>query len=438
MARLYLKIYVAMLASLALFAVLVAIGWRLTSDGERYWPRQQVIRAIAEQLAPGPRLPPEEQRMILERWREVSGFDLALFGPDGRLIADASDGVFRRPFGRHGHHDGPPPHVGHWRMRGWAEAVALPDGRTVVIARPPPDRSEWRRFGPLIALLGIALAVGIAAYPVVRRLTRRLETLQVSVAALGAGNLGARVKVEGKDEVARLAETFNTTADRIETLVTTNRSLLANASHELRSPLARLRMGVETLAAGPASPEKTAELSRNIRELDQLIEEILLASRLDAAGDMAMSAEPVDIVALVAEECAASDVALDVSSAGLPEVSGDPRLLRRVVRNLVENAIRYGGNVAPEVAISSAEPGRVRIDVMDRGPGVPTNERERIFEPFYRARGTSEASGGVGLGLALVKQIVARHAGTVACLPRTGGGSVFRVELPTRAEKPKT
>jgi signal transduction histidine kinase len=431
MARLYLKIYVAMLASLALFAVLVAIGWRLTSDNERFWPRQQVIRAIAEQLAPGPRMPLDEQRMILERWRDVSGFDFALFGPDGRLIADASDGVFRRPFGRQGPPDGPPPHVAHWRMRGWAEAISLPDGRTVVIARPPPERSEWRRFGPLFALLGIALAVGIAAYPVVRRLTRRLETLQLSVAALGAGDLGARVKVQGKDEVARLAETFNTTADRIETLVTANRSLLANASHELRSPLARLRMGVEALSSGPPSPEKTAELSRNIRELDQLIEEILLASRLDAAGGMAMTPETVDIVALVAEECAASDIALDVRSDSLPEVSGDPRLLRRVVRNLVENAVRYGGGTAPEAALSMPAAGRVRIDVMDRGPGVPAHERERIFEPFYRARGESEASGGVGLGLALVRQIVERHAGRVACLPREGGGSVFRVELPT-------
>jgi signal transduction histidine kinase len=433
MARLYLRIYLAVLGSLVLFALLAAIAWRLTAEGDRFWPRQQVIRAIAEQLAPAPRLPPEEQRAILERWRESSGFDFALFGPDGRLIADASDGVFRRPHGTVGPHGGPPPHAGHWRMRRWAESVPLPDGRTVVIARPPPERSEVRRFGPFAALLGIALAVGIAAYPVVRRLTRRLETLQLSVAALGQGDLAARVKVEGKDEVARLAETFNGTAERIQALVTANRSLLANASHELRSPLARLRIGIEGLQNAPPSAAKVEELSRNIRELDQLIEEILLASRLDGAGTGAFQQERVDLVALIAEECAAADATLDMRTAALPHVEGDPRLLKRLFRNLIENAHRHGGGGAAEVSIDGPEGGFAAIDVADRGPGVPAGERERIFEPFYRAKGASESSGGVGLGLALVRQIAERHGGTVVCLPRQGGGAIFRARLPVSA-----
>ncbi|MGL4241857.1 MAG: HAMP domain-containing sensor histidine kinase [Beijerinckiaceae bacterium] len=430
MARLYLKIYLAVLGSIALFAVLAAIAWRATSDIDRFGPRYEFVRTVAEQFAPAPFLPPDQQRAVLQRLRETSGFDLAIFDREGRLVAEASDGLFRQPMGWRGPMHGPPPHMGHWRRHRFTQVVPLSDGRTIVAARPPGERQVWRSLGPLSALAGIALAVGIAAYPLVRRLTRRLENLQQSVAALGQGDLAARVTVDGKDEVARLAETFNRTAERIQTLVTANRSLLANASHELRSPLARLRMGIEGLSSSPPSPEKTAELTRNIRELDQLIEEILLASRLDGAGAMAMAPERVDILALVAEECAAADAALDIKAAGLPAVSGDPRLLKRVVRNLIENAVRHGGGGRPDVALSGPENSRVIIDVADRGPGVPEAERMRIFEPFYRAKGASEAAGGVGLGLALVKQIAERHGGSAECLPRTGGGSVFRVSLP--------
>jgi signal transduction histidine kinase len=431
MGRLYLKIYVAVLGSLALFALLAAVAWRITGDNARFGPRPEFIRAVAEQLAPAASMPPEAQRAILQRLRETSGFDIAIFGRDGLLIADASDGVFHAPRGMMGRamgHGGPPPHVGHWRRHHWAQVVQLSDGRALVAARPPPERAEWRRFGPLSALLGIALAVGVAAYPLVRRLTRRLETLQISVAALGQGDLASRVKVEGKDEVARLAETFNRTADRIQTLVTANRSLLANASHELRSPLARLRMGIEGLASAPPSPAKTEELSRNIRELDALIEEILLASRLDGAGATALAVEDVDIVALVAEECAMADASLDILTPSLPMLRGDPRLLKRLMRNLIENAQRHGGGA--EVRIAAPQAATIAIDVADRGPGVAEAERERIFEPFYRLKGASEASGGVGLGLALVRQIAERHGGRVQCLAREGGGAVFRLTLP--------
>jgi signal transduction histidine kinase len=442
MGRLYLKIYVAVLASVALFALLAAAAWRVTGENARFGARPEFIRAVAEQLAPAASMPPDAQRAILQRLRETSGFDVAIFGRDGQLIADASDGVFRLPHGMMGRGmersgfgpAGPPPPVGHWRRLHWAQVVQLADGRALVAARPPPERAAWRRFGPLSALLGIALAVGVAAYPVVRRLTRRLETLQVSVAALGQGDLASRVKVEGKDEVARLAETFNRTADRIQTLVTANRSLLANASHELRSPLARLRMGIEGLASTPPSPAKAEELSRNIRELDALIEEILLASRLDGAGDAAMAAEDVDIVALVAEECAMADASLDIRMPSPPMLRGDPRLLKRLMRNLIENAQRHGGGA--EVRIAAPQAGTIAIDVADRGPGVAEAERERIFEPFYRLKGASEASGGVGLGLALVRQIAERHGGRVQCLAREGGGAVFRLTLPAASTSP--
>jgi signal transduction histidine kinase len=423
MARLYFRIYLAVLGSLALFAVLAGISLFALRDYDRFGPRPEFFQAVAERIAPASNLPPDAQRAVLEEWRRLSGYDVALIGANGRVLVEAGDG-----FAQFHTADGLDSTRKRWRGPHWAEAVQLTDGRWLVAARPHHMRGPYRRFGWVLALLGIAVAVGIAAYPMVRRLTRRLENLHQSVAALGSGDLSARVKVEGKDEVARLAETFNTAAARIQTLVTANKSLLANASHELRSPLARMRMGIEALPADTSGATRE-ELARNIRELDQLIEEILLTSRIDAGNTETIAFEKLDIVGLVAEECAWMNAALHITTAEPPDVIGDPRLLRRLVRNLLENARRYGGSTAPDVTIQKTPGGDVVLDVCDRGNGVPEDERERIFEPFYRAKGAREREGGVGLGLALVRQIAVQHGGSVTCLPRDGGGSCFRVVL---------
>jgi signal transduction histidine kinase len=222
--------------------------------------------------------------------------------------------------------------------------------------------------------------------------------------------------------VADLAASFNDAAARIEKLVDAHRNLLANASHELRSPLARIRMGIELLAAQPTAARRE-ELARYIAELDQLIDEILTASRLEGGG-LAPDREPVDFTGLVAEECARLGVPLQAQPV---TVEGSARLLQRLVRNLLENAQRYGDGTT-EVVLHQQN--AVELDVLDRGPGIPANERERVFEPFYRARGASETHGGVGLGLSLVRQIARQHGGEVRCLPRDGGGSCFRVTLP--------
>src|SRR5216684_3428380 len=147
----------------------------------------------------------------------------------------------------------------------------------------------------------MAIAIAVFSYPVVRGLTKRIERLQAGVETLGAGNLATRVAVEGRDEVAQLAASFNRAAARIEELIGAHRLLLANASHELRTPLSRIRLGVELFEAKP-DPKIKAELARDIAELDLLIDEILLASRIDAAP--ALPVETIDLLGLAAEECA--------------------------------------------------------------------------------------------------------------------------------------
>jgi len=316
--------------------------------------------------------------------------------------------------------------------------VKLDDGRAITLQVAPRERppgtggmAPWRTpfgLGWMVALVGVAVALGV--YPIVRKLTKRLEALQANVQRWGEGDLSVRVAADGHDEVADLSNGFNAAAARIEQLIRSHKSLLANASHELRSPLTRIRMGLELMGDRP-SPSARAEIARNIGELDQLIDEILLASRLDAKEADMGTIETIDLTGLAAEECARVNAELDLAegtdNAGLT-VSGVPRLLRRAIRNLLENAGRYGaGEISLELG---SRPGRAEIRVNDRGPGVPPALRERIFEPFYRLPGASERNGGVGLGLALVKSITERHGGSVRCEDRPGGGASFVIALP--------
>jgi signal transduction histidine kinase len=276
----------------------------------------------------------------------------------------------------------------------------------------------------LMGLLLLALTTAAVAYPVARRLTSRLERLQGHVVLLGSGRLDARVPVEGDDEVAELARSFNDSAARIEALVRAQRQLLANVSHELRTPLARLRVAVELLE-GPAPSSARRGMIEDVRELDELIGELLVASRLESGAPLE-TVEDVDLLALAAEEAARTGA----EAVGEPlRVRGDARLLRRLVRNLLENARVHGEGRSVEVTVRPAS-GAAELVVADRGPGVPEAERERIFEPFHRVAGGSRSDGsGSGLGLALVRQIARRHGGDARCLPREGGGSLFSVRL---------
>jgi len=228
--------------------------------------------------------------------------------------------------------------------------------------------------------------------------------------------------------VARLATSFNDSAARIEALVGAQKSLLANASHELRSPLTRIRMAVELLVVEGAPAIRT-ELVHNIAELDQLIDEVLLASRLDTADDAIRIEQDVDLTGLVAEECARINASVDFD-ANAVQLACDSRLMRRLIRNLLENAKRHGAGTIITVRLRAPTPQTVELDICDGGPGVPEAERERIFAPFYRVPGASESAGGVGLGLSLVRQIARAHGGDVSCVPNPLRGCCFRVCLP--------
>ena len=410
MRRLCLQVYLAFLSILLVFAVLVAAAWHhgaLASQDQDTLDGAAVL--IAERL-PSVGTPAEQQR-ALGALAATLRLNLTLWSTDGQPLGAVGE---RLPF--------PGLHM----QSGWMPArggpvgvLRLPDGRWLVA------RQRQRRLGHggifvILTLLGVAVAIG--AFPVVRRLTRRLERLRVGVEGLGAGDLSARVQVEGRDEVAGLATSFNRAADRIEALVSAQRTLLASASHELRSPLARIRVALELM--GAERPDLRDRVARDIAELDELIGELLLASRLQAVEQLDRR-EEVDLLGLVAEEAARHGAEVSGEPVTL---RGDARLLRRLVRNLLENAVRHG---APPVEASVHASGpRVHLRVCDRGPGVADDERERIFAPFYRPSSRPVEDAGSGLGLALVREISRRHGGEVRCQGRDGGGSCFEVDLP--------
>jgi len=412
MRRLATQIHATVVAVLVLFAVLLGAGW-WHGPGSREEARlAEGVAETAGEVLPGPERSVAELQGALERLAPRFGLDAAVFSPAGERLAwvgspltlPAGDGPRRR----------------HWtRTRGRVVfAVRLPDGRRLVASRPRPD---WRHLGGVAATVALlALAVGLGAWPLVRRLTQRLERLRLRVDDLGRGDLTARAPVEGRDEVAALARSFNRAADRIQQLVEAERRQLAFASHELRSPLARLRVSIEMMA-GDSSLKARAE--RDVEELDALIGELLEASRLEALG-RADRDEAIDLLGLVAEEAARVEAAVEGQAV---EVRGDPRLLRRLVRNLRENARRHGGT-GVEARVARLETG-ARLTVADRGPGVAPTERERIFEPFYRPPGAPETGASYGLGLALVRQIARAHGGEARCQAREGGGTVFEVVL---------
>ena len=407
--RLYLRIWLAVVAGVAVLTLIVGWAWRVAAEYNTPppTPREILVRNAAGDLigtasaVPGHRL----------------GLGMGLVF--NVTLADGQQLLLQMPPRQN-------------RMGGGGGGGGGP---------PPSPAPYWTRppYGFLWLLAVVSVAVALGVYPIVRRLTQRLETLQRGVQRWGDGDLSARVPVNGEDEVADLSARFNAAAERVETLMATQqrllasqKSLLANASHELRSPLTRIRMGMELMGAQPALAFRE-EISRNIAELDQLIDEILLASRLDAREADMGTVETIDLLGLAVEESARVGAELELAD-GVDGVlvSGVTKLMRRLVRNLLENARRYGGAAGITVIVGH-EGSQALLQVCDRGPGVPPELRERIFEPFYRLPGASEREGGVGLGLALVKSIAERHGGTVRCEAREGGGACFTVRLPRLA-----
>ena len=412
MKRLYQKIYLTIVVSLLVVVLVAGAIWRFKQPAS-FDEGFEVAGELVSAALPPANAPRAAQQQSIDLFAQRLHIDLALFDPEMRLIASSGT---------------PPPPPPLSRRPGWAPvaggpawSVPLPDGRWIV-ARAV-SRHRHPALGLLLFLGTIAVVVALCAYPVVRGLTRRLERLQEGVETLGSGDLSARVKVEGRDEVARLATSFNDAAVRIEELVNAHRLLLAHASHEIRTPLSRIRLGIELMQKN-ADPKYKAALEQDIAELDGLVDDILLSSRLDMARDLS-NPEPVDLLALAAEEASHYD---DCHVEGdAITIAGNARWLRHMIRNLLDNATRHG---KPPVHVSVRRDGNGAVlDVIDDGLGIPVTERERVFIPFYRLPGEAKGS---GLGLSIARQIARLHGGDIVIAPQGSRDSSIRVTLPMK------
>jgi len=392
---------------------------------------------------------PDQPALEQDQHGQVTGLVAAqVLGPDGAVLASSANVVGRpsltplRP--------GPAEMLREDRFlslsaddpfRVVALGVGTPRGdRIVVVAQSlgPAYESTESEVGLLLAGFPILLViVGTATGLIVGRSLRAVEALRRQVAVISDKRLHERVPVPAaRDEVQDLAETMNEMLDRLEGSARAQRRFVADASHELRSPLSTVQVGLELMQVrlqrqAPIEPELIETLRAESDRLEQLIADLLLLARADEHGLVGRTDE-VDLDDIVDGEVRrlAGRPGLTVSVSLTPvRVRGDRDQLVRAVRNLVDNAVTHARG---QVRLQLRQVDRfAEIEVSDDGPGVPATDRDRIFDRFVRlGESRQRSSGGVGLGLAIVREIVLGHGGTVSVTDAPGGGAAFRIRLP--------
>jgi signal transduction histidine kinase len=332
-----------------------------------------------------------------------------------------------------------------------ARAVTTADGRRyVLVATMPIGLLRLLYDGPsaqLLRLLAVLLTAAAACYGLARYVARPLATLRAATHELAQGNLAVRVAPgmgTRTDEFAELGRDFDAMAERLEGLMSSERRLLRDISHELRSPLARLSVALGLARQRPAGD--SAALDRIEREADRLnalIGQLLTLARLES-GAREPAREIVEVLAIVREVAEDADFeargrrrAVRIVEAADAAVVGDAELLRSAVENVVRNAVRHTADgTAVEIVVRRLHDhgaSAVRISVRDHGGGVPHRALPYIFEPFYRVSEAREHSaGGVGLGLTIAHRTVRLHGGTVSAANAPDGGLVVEIDLPAQ------
>ncbi|PYY52005.1 sensor histidine kinase [Curtobacterium sp. MCBD17_023] len=353
---------------------------------------------------------------------------------DGRVLARAEDSP-GRPLGTaeesRYRHDGE-----RWLLV--ADDVDLPDGTGGVLVVGAPLEDADAAVQTVTVLLVVAVPVVVAlmslvTWFVVGRALRPVDRMRREVDDVEGTNLHARVDEPGSgDEVDRLAVTMNRMLGRLEASQQAQRRFVSDASHELRSPLATIRQHAEVARAHPEVTD-TADLADVVLDegarLQELVESLLLLTRLDERGRDRDRAVDLDDLVFAEASRPRAAVHVDVSGVAPARVRGDDRLLGRVVRNLVDNAVRHADR-AVTVALGSVA-GDAVLTVDDDGRGIPEGDRTRVFERFVRLdEGRARDAGGSGLGLAIVDAVVRGHGGSVAVSAAPDGGARFTVRLP--------
>lgn len=438
--RLYLySLTLLLVVALGIMAVVYLIEGKTPRQGAPVRRAELTAAALLLHIEDRPQL-----RKSITTFQRSLGMNISVYEGTGLALADAGSSP-------------PPPlfpaefstlHSQRYFLRGTALYVAVPldplspGGPYLIMGELSP--SGLTRI--LFSLLLLFLLLALVSFPVSRTIARPLEKLTACAHRLSQGELRARTDVEGEDEFGQLAAAVNDMASQIEVKIRREKELLGNISHEIRTPLSRIRVALEL--CGEEGEGRTAALLRSIggdlMELDGMVEDILLAARLDLALDIPggqgvlLRRERVDMAGIAArstqlfsERFPGHRLRLNISE-GIPPLSGDPVFLRRTIDNILDNAARHS-SPGKEIGLSiSLSGGRVEVEIRDDGSGIDSDDLARIFDPFFRAGGGAEGGErGVGLGLALCKGIVEAHGGTIEASSSPGGGTVLRFSIPS-------
>lgn len=278
---------------------------------------------------------------------------------------------------------------------------------------------RWLGWGALALALSL-----LSAWVIVSRLNRPLRALATSAAAIGKGKTPEPLSESGPEEIRTLSHAFNEMSRDLARLDADRALILAGVSHDLRTPLSRLRLGLEMSGA---ETQLKDGMTADIEEMDRIINQFLDFARTDG-GETPQHADLAGIAAEVAEHYRRHGRSVATDFAGVPELPLQTMAMRRVVLNLVDNALRYGEK---DVGIAVRPEGTsVVLEVADRGPGIPVSEVERLKRPFTRLEAARSDGGSAGLGLAIVERVVRAHRGSLELLPRPGGGLLAQIRLP--------
>lgn len=336
---------------------------------------------------------------------------------------------------------GPPPRGGFPMMR----PFAVHGARGYFLARGAPGKPPGLT-GPVLVLIGGFVILVFGALVTARWIVRPIDRLSRTARALGAGDLQARSRLDRSDEIGELGHRFDEMADRIEGLLVSEKELLANVAHELRTPLSRIGVALDLAAEGDAEAARAslAEIAVDVGELEMIVDDILTAMRFEVAGGKGPTAQlPLRRAHVTAGSIAQAaaermrgrhprrSVYVEVAD-DLPMVHADPMLLRRVLDNLLENAHKYTPDPAAAIELVATRDGdRVSYEVRDKGVGISAEDLPRVFTAFFRGeRSRSRETGGVGLGLTLAKRITEAHGGTIGVTSTLGVGTQVKVTVP--------
>jgi two-component system, OmpR family, sensor kinase len=442
--RLVLSIYVV-----ALVQLLTAwLGFSVSRDylieppgrvGQGGW------EVFAAQHVAFDRKSPAALRETMEWLRVELGICVTMFSPNGAMLATNHPSVVA-PL--------PATEVAHLPVRGFLPGPT-PDTLAVgihesgeLVAYLITDRFQFRRpLSRQVILAAVVLSVVFSGSLLfARSLAVPLRRLASVARAFGSGQLGARAHLERRDELGAVANAFDDMADRITALLQSQRELLANVSHELRTPLARIRVALDLATDGDAEAAKDAlaNISTDWGDLERLVEDVLAAARLDLGssepGALPLRRDQVNLADLAHEACARyqiihprEELRLELAE-DVPNIEGDAGLLRRVIDNLVDNSRKYSEAGSPVTLRIRRDGSGATLTVIDRGMGIDAADLPHIFTPFFRAdRSRTRKTGGVGLGLTLVRRIVTAHGGSVDVQSEIGRGTEVVVTLPAMA-----